>query len=124
VANDLLYKASLHLGDSPQNKRSSLLYKILTVGNRQHKPASISNVLAASNKVLFSLSEIGLFQEYKAQNMWQDDLQVFPIFCTPFTITMNSHYANTCIFNFEVISVRGMNLPHLKLRLAVHGDNP
>jgi hypothetical protein len=35
MANDLLYKASLHLGASPQNKRSSLLYKIPTVGNRQ-----------------------------------------------------------------------------------------
>jgi hypothetical protein len=36
MANDLLYKAILHLGASPQNKRSSLLYKIQTVGNRQH----------------------------------------------------------------------------------------
>jgi hypothetical protein len=36
MANDLLYKASLHLGASPQNKRSTLLYKIPTVGNRQH----------------------------------------------------------------------------------------
>jgi hypothetical protein len=36
MANDLLYKASLHLGASPPNKRSSLLYKIPTVGNRQH----------------------------------------------------------------------------------------
>jgi hypothetical protein len=36
MANDLLYKASLHLGASPQNKRRSLLYKIPTVGNRQH----------------------------------------------------------------------------------------
>jgi hypothetical protein len=36
MANDLLYKATLHLGASPQNKRSSLLYKIQTVGNRQH----------------------------------------------------------------------------------------
>jgi hypothetical protein len=36
MANDLLYKASLHLGASPQNKRSSLLYKIPTAGNRQH----------------------------------------------------------------------------------------
>jgi hypothetical protein len=35
MANDLLYKASLPLGASPQNKRSSLLYKIPTVGNRQ-----------------------------------------------------------------------------------------
>jgi hypothetical protein len=35
MANDLLYKASPHLGASPQNKRSSLLYKIQTVGNRQ-----------------------------------------------------------------------------------------
>jgi hypothetical protein len=35
MANDLLYKASLHLGASPQNKRGSLLYKIPTVGNRQ-----------------------------------------------------------------------------------------
>jgi hypothetical protein len=35
MANDLLYKASLHLGASPQNKRSSLLYKIPTAGNRQ-----------------------------------------------------------------------------------------
>jgi hypothetical protein len=34
MANDLLYKASPHLGASPQNKRSSLLYKIQTVGNR------------------------------------------------------------------------------------------
>jgi hypothetical protein len=36
MANDLLYKASLHLGASPQNKRSSPLYKIPTVGNRKH----------------------------------------------------------------------------------------
>jgi hypothetical protein len=36
MANDLLYNASLHLGAIPQNKRSSLLYKIPTVGNRQH----------------------------------------------------------------------------------------
>jgi hypothetical protein len=35
MANGLLYKASLHLGASPQNKRSSLLYQIPTVGNRQ-----------------------------------------------------------------------------------------
>jgi hypothetical protein len=35
MANDLLYKASLHLGASHQNKRSSLFYKIPTVGNRQ-----------------------------------------------------------------------------------------
>jgi hypothetical protein len=35
MANDLLYKASLHLGASPQNKRSSLLYKIPTVRNKQ-----------------------------------------------------------------------------------------
>jgi hypothetical protein len=35
MANDILYKASLHLGASPQNKRSSLLYKTPTVGNRQ-----------------------------------------------------------------------------------------
>jgi hypothetical protein len=35
MANDLLYKASLHLGASSQNKRSSLLYKIQTVENRQ-----------------------------------------------------------------------------------------
>jgi hypothetical protein len=35
MANDLLYKASLHLGASPQNKRSSLLYKIQTVRNIQ-----------------------------------------------------------------------------------------
>jgi hypothetical protein len=37
MANDLLYKAILHLGASPQNKRSSLLYKIPTVGNRQQQ---------------------------------------------------------------------------------------
>jgi hypothetical protein len=36
MANDLLYEASLQLGASPQNKRSSLLYKIPTVRNRQH----------------------------------------------------------------------------------------
>jgi hypothetical protein len=39
MANDLLYKASLHLGASPQNKRGSLLYKIQTVGNRQQTDA-------------------------------------------------------------------------------------
>jgi hypothetical protein len=35
MANDLLYEASLHLGASPQKKRSSLLYKTPTVGKRQ-----------------------------------------------------------------------------------------
>jgi hypothetical protein len=35
MANYLLCKASLNLGASPQNKRSSVLYKIPTVGNRQ-----------------------------------------------------------------------------------------
>jgi hypothetical protein len=33
MANELLNKASLHLGASPQNERGSLLYKIPTVGN-------------------------------------------------------------------------------------------
>jgi hypothetical protein len=37
MANDRLYNASLHLRASPQNKRSSLLYKIQTVGNGQHR---------------------------------------------------------------------------------------
>jgi hypothetical protein len=41
MANDLLYKASLHLGASPQNKRSSLLDKIPTAGNRQQAVASL-----------------------------------------------------------------------------------
>jgi hypothetical protein len=45
MANDLPYKASLHLGASPQNKRSSLLYKIPTVGNRQHQTACINRVI-------------------------------------------------------------------------------
>jgi hypothetical protein len=46
MANDLLYKASLHLGASPQNKRSSLLYKIQTVGNIQHLSRPICKLWA------------------------------------------------------------------------------
>jgi hypothetical protein len=51
MANDLLFKASIHLGASPQNKRSSLLYKIQTVGNRQQAP--ISNITRAKNAFLW-----------------------------------------------------------------------
>jgi hypothetical protein len=38
MANDLLYKASLHLGVSPQSKRGSLLHKLQTDGNIQQRP--------------------------------------------------------------------------------------
>jgi hypothetical protein len=37
MANDLLYKASLHFGASPQNTRSSLLHKIQTIGNSHQR---------------------------------------------------------------------------------------
>jgi hypothetical protein len=42
MANDLLYKASLHLGVSPQNKRGSLLHKIQLIGNIQQAAAASS----------------------------------------------------------------------------------
>jgi hypothetical protein len=45
MANDLLYKARLHLEASPQNERSSLLYKIQTVGNRQHRTPALNRAI-------------------------------------------------------------------------------
>jgi hypothetical protein len=53
MANDLLYKASPHLGASPQNKRSSLLYKIPTVGNRQQDEPFNLPLLGDENVELF-----------------------------------------------------------------------
>jgi hypothetical protein len=66
---------------------------------------------------LYSLApRLGCFREYKVQNMWQYNLQAFPIFRTPF----HHHYElalceYTCIFNFKITVIRCMNLPHLKL---------
>jgi hypothetical protein len=49
MANDLLYKASLHLGASSQNKRRSLLYKIPTVGNRQQRMSKYGITMTTNN---------------------------------------------------------------------------